>query len=363
MENASSQKETLMKPGIVTWNPVLKLLLNSGVAPLTLMEVFWGLGQARAVMTATRLGIFEALSDGPADAEHIAEVAACDPHATTVLLNALVGFDYLKRKAGQYSLTSKSSGWLLSDSSGSLVEMMSFLDDLFQGVEPMAETIRSGDVSNFHHQPRTSEGWRNYVRGLGHLAAKIGGPVAKRVPIDQPPQRLLDVGGGHGMFSVAFCRRHPTVKAEVFDLPGVVEHGREMVEEAGFSDRVTYRPGDLRNDEWGEGYDVIFLFNVMHNLAPEECAEAAKKAFRALRPGGTFVVLDSQHSGGDGNLSAVAGFNELFFFLISGSQAWPESQVRQWLEDAGFETPKRGTVVPLPGLLMLTTRRPLAPKN
>ncbi len=347
-----------MKPGIVTWNPILKLLLSSNVAPLPLMEVFWGLGQARAVMTATKLGLFEAMAEGPASAEDIAASAQCDTHATTVLLNALVGFDYLHRKAGLYRLSSKTRSWLLDGSKTSLVAMMGFLDDLFQGVEPMAETIRSGDVSNFHHQPRSSEGWRDYVHGLGHLAAKLGGPVASRVPVDRPPQRLLDVGGGHGMFSVAFCRKHPTVQAEILDLPGVIKHGQSMVEEAGFSERVTYRPGDLRHDEWGENYDVVFLFDVMHNLAPEECTLAAEKAFNALRPGGTFVVLDSQHAGGDGNLSAVAGFNELVFFLISGSQAWPEPQVRTWLQDAGFASLKRGTIVPLPGLLMLTAQRP-----
>lgn len=347
-----------MKPGIVTWNPVLKLLLASGVAPLPLMEVFWGMGLARAVIAGVRLGVFEALADEPADAAHVADAIGCDPNATQVLLDALVGFDYLRRKKGLYRLASKSRGWLLAESRGSLVEMMRFLDDLFQGVAPMEEAIRTGEVSNFHHQERSPEAWRDYVRGLGHLASKIGGPVIRRVPVEGTPQRLLDVGGGHGMFSAAFCRQHPTAHAEVLDLPGVLEHGREMVEEAGLSDRITHRPGDLRTATWGEGYDVVFLFNVLHNLTPEECEAATSKAFQALRPGGTLAVLDSQHKGGEGDLSAVAGFNELFFFLVSGSQAWPEDQVRTWMEEAGFVHLRRGSRFPLPGLLMLTAQRP-----
>jgi hypothetical protein len=129
-----------------------------------------------------------------------------------------------------------------------------------------------------------------------------------------------------------------------------------MVREEGLEDRIRYREGDLREAAWGEGFDVLFLFNILHNLSGAECEAALGKARAALRAGGTLVVVGSEHGGGSGNLSAVAGFNELFFFLVSGSQAWPEATIRAWMEKAGFSGLKRRSGLMLPGLLILSGR-------
>ncbi len=194
------------------------------------------------------------------------------------------------------------------------------------------------------------------MRGLGNIAKYLGKSVAKRVPVDRPPARLLDVAGGHGMFSAAMCRRHSGLVADVLDLPEAAAHGREMIAEAGMTERVRFREGDLRTTNWGEGYDVLFLFNILHNVTEKEGEQAIRKARRALRPGGTVAILDSEHAGEKGNLSATAGFNELFFFLVSGAQAWPEPTIRDWLARAGFGDVRRKRLLALPNLLFLTAR-------
>jgi SAM-dependent methyltransferase len=152
---------------------------------------------------------------------------------------------------------------------------------------------------------------------------------------------------------VALCRRFPGLTAEVLDLPASIEHARAMVREEGMEGRVTFREGDLRQVDWGQGYDVVLLCNILHNLAADECAEALRKARAALREGGTVVVADSAHSGSEGDLEATAGFNELFFFLVSGSQAWPEPMLREWLDGAGFVGVRRRSTMLLPGLVVL----------
>ncbi len=345
-----------MKPGVVTWNPLIKAALASGLAPAPIMEVFWGLGLARSVIAGARLGVFEALAGGPKGAGELAEVLGCDPEALTALLNALNGFGYLKRGASGYTLSRKAARWLPPDAAGSNHHAMHMLGDLFALIEPMEALIRGGEVENFHHRPLPEETWRSYLRGLGASARLIGPPLARLVRTDRPPERALDVAGGHGMYAAALCKRWPGLRCEVLDLPQAAAVGREMVEEEGLSDRVTFREGDLREAEWGEGYDLVLLFNILHNLEGPECAEAVRKARAALRPGGTLAIADSEHAGEEGNLSAVAGFNELFFFLLSGSRAWPEPDIRGWLTEAGFEQVKRGTTLALPGLILLTAR-------
>jgi ubiquinone/menaquinone biosynthesis C-methylase UbiE len=326
----------------------------TGLAPKPLVLVFWGLGLGRVVVAAMRLGVFEALEGGPRSAEEIAGSLGCAEASMTTLLNALNGFGFLRRRRGRYSLSRMSRRWLLASSKGSLREMTLFLGDLFQAVEPMEEAIRTGEVTNFHHRPHGSETWGHYVRGLGTVAKTLGAEIARKVPVDGPPKRLLDVAGGHGQFAIALCRRFPGLTADVLDLPGAVEHGRDMVHDEGMSDVISYREGDLRTLDWGEGYDIVLLCNILHNLEAAECELAFAKARSALREGGTVVVADSEHSGIDGDLEATAGFNELFFFLVSGSQAWPEPTLRRWMSAAGFSKVRRRRSLMLPGLIMLT---------
>ena len=350
-----------MRPGIVTWNPIEKLALASGLAPVPLMQVFWGLGLGRAAIAGIRLGVFAALIEGTRSAEELAEATGCAQAGLTPLLNALCGFGFLNRRAGRYALSASSRRWLLPGSKGSLIEGMLMLGDLFEGVEPIEEAIRSGRLQNFHHRETRPEAWRHYIRGLGHFARAMGPILARSVKTDRPPVRMLDVAGGHGLYSAAMCRRFPGLASEVLDLPAAAGPGRELVAEEGLSERIAFREGDLRSAAWGEDYDVVFLMNILHNLTPEECELAIGRACAALRPGGTLLVVDSEHDGGEGAISATAGFNELFFFLISGAGAWPEAAIRAWMERAGFAPAKRSRVLMLPGLLVLQARKAQRP--
>lgn len=345
-----------MRPGIVTANPLAKLALASGLAPVPLMQVFWGMGLARAVVAGLRLGLFEALAEGGRSADQLAQAIGCAPLSTAALLAALNGFGFVRRRHGVFTLSAQSRRWLLASAKGSIRDAILFVDELFRSAEPIEQAIRSGQVVNFHHRGVDVSVWRSYLRSLGNFALTIGKSIASKVPVDRPPQRLLDVGGGHGMYSVAMCQRFAGLTCDVLDLPDAIAHGQAMVAEQGMAERVHFRAGDLRSAEWGRDYDLLLLFNVLHNLTAEECRKAALQARAALRPGGTLVVVDSEHAGGDGNLSATAGFNELFFFLVSAAQAWPEPLIQEWLTAAGLVDLRRRRSLILPGLLILSAR-------
>lgn len=69
----------------------------------------------------------------------------------------------------------------------------------------------------------------------------------------------------------------------------------------------------MRTAEWGEGYDVVLIFNVIHNATEPEAQQLMRKALAALRPGGTLAVLESAYRQTSGDLDAASGFGELFF--------------------------------------------------
>jgi cyclopropane fatty-acyl-phospholipid synthase-like methyltransferase len=179
-----------------------------------------------------------------------------------------------------------------------------------------------------------------YLRGLGKLAKLPAGEVARRVKLEPGATRLLDVGGGHGQWSVAFCARHPELESTVLDLAPAVPVGEAIVAEAGMSERVRYRAGDLRTAGWGEGWDCVLIFNVIHNLSPQEAEAAVGRARAALRPGGRLVILEAEHRHVRDRINQAGAFAEIMCFMTSGTRAYPEATMRGWVEAAGFSAVK-----------------------
>ena len=78
------------------------------------------------------------------------------------------------------------------------------------------------------------------------------------------------------------------------------------------------------------------ILNALNVFTPEQVAAIFAKARAALRPGGTFIVLDSAHKGGQGNIDATGGANELLFWVINDTRAYPEADVIDWMRNTSF---------------------------
>ena len=231
---------------------------------------------------------------------------------------------------------------------------MLFFDYLWDSVGSIEEGIRTGVPEEFHRADRPAEFWEVYARSFSLFARLVAREIVRRVRLPRTPARLLDVGGLHGLYAAAFARRYPGLEAEVIDLPAAVGPGQRIVAETGLSDRITFRAGDLHELEWGGGFDVVLLFNVLHNMSPEQAAATITRARGCLQEGGSLVILDSAHRTRRGDHSTVNGFNELFFFVINGTRPWPEEVLSGWMRDAGFSGIRRRRLLTMPAGVLIT---------
>lgn len=336
-----------MKLGLTTWNPIEKLLLATGFYPSPLMFGFWGMASSRVLMAAVELGVFDALATRPLNASELAEEIGCDPIGTEALANALNGFGYLRRRGGRYSNSRAVRRWLQSDARFPLDKAFGLFRVLWNELDDVEDRLRSTDKRDFHGE-RDERFWADYENGLAQFARLSSPEIVRKVKLDRPPLRLLDVGGGHGTYTMRFCKQYPELRAEILDLPGAAVVGRELIAQEGLSDRITYREADLTAADWGVDHDIVLLFNVVHIFTPDEVAVLFAKARAALRPGGTFVVLDSAHKGATGDIDTAGGANELLFYIINNTRAYPERAVGEWMRDAGFSAIKAHHLLVVP---------------
>ena len=104
------------------------------------------------------------------------------------------------------------------------------------------------------------------------------------IPEFSAARRLLDLGGGHGLYSIAFCQKNPGLNAVVFDLPPVTGATRDFISRYR-ADRVSVLPGDFFKDPIGSGYDIVFSSSNPGGKVPELIPKIAD----ALNPGGLFI--------------------------------------------------------------------------
>lgn len=98
--------------------------------------------------------------------------------------------------------------------------------------------------------------------------------------------RVLDVGGGSGVMSIALLRKNPGLKACIMDIEPVCTIAMKNIRKAGLSERMDVIPGDFHKG-LPEGYDVIMCCDI--GKVPEELM---KESFRKLPPGGMIVLVD-----------------------------------------------------------------------
>ncbi|MCZ7571701.1 MAG: class I SAM-dependent methyltransferase [Ardenticatenaceae bacterium] len=202
------------------------------------------------------------------------------------------------------------------------------------------------------------DGWKVAQAGFEATARLVVEDVAAKIDLPPGGKRVLDVGGGHGLYSIELCRRHPELTATVFDLPGALERARENIRAAGLSDRVSLLAGDYREDDLGHGYDVALLFNVIHAHRPDENLRLLSKIAAALAPNGRVVILDQMGDRAFGPATRAANrLLAMAYFVLLGGQTFTGDEVVSWLRKAGFGVVSRRRLLKAPGSSMITAVR------
>src|SRR5262249_41554889 len=115
--------------------------------------------------------------------------------------------------------------------------------------------------------------------------------MAKRVDL-RGRKQLLDVGGGSGAYTLAFCAANPRLNATILDFPQTVETAKRYVRQSGLADRVAHLAGNAINTDWPKGHDVVLMSYVWSAVGADDIAVLARRAFDALPSGGLVLVHD-----------------------------------------------------------------------
>jgi ubiquinone/menaquinone biosynthesis C-methylase UbiE len=319
----------------------------TAASPDPFSDTFVAIAAARAVITATQLGVIDALARQPATAHALAAQLQLDPLGVQALLTALQTLGYLdvtddSDKSGEEGADtyrpSDAGQALVSDSPQSVAHFVgaysAYAWDMLGGLD---RALQGERIPDSHQRPAGHPFWEHYIRGLFQLARSEYHDAAQLIPVSQP-QQMLDVAGGHGGFAMAMCRLHPTLTATVLDLPASAHVGRQIVAQEGFHHVVRFREGDATADELGQQLDVISMFNLLHHLPPPAVQALLARAHAALRtPRGYLVIGETERTEHRQTPSLNGAMSGLVYFASSGTRNYTKRELTSWLRDAGFQ--------------------------
>jgi 2-polyprenyl-3-methyl-5-hydroxy-6-metoxy-1,4-benzoquinol methylase len=108
-----------------------------------------------------------------------------------------------------------------------------------------------------------------------------------------PPARVADLACGGGISSIAIARGYPKARVDGIDLDTAsIEAARRHLAGSGVEDRVSFEARDAADPEIAHGYDLVTVFEALHDMSyPVEVLRAARAL---LAEGGIVLVGDER---------------------------------------------------------------------
>ncbi|MFH9419147.1 methyltransferase [Streptomyces sp. NPDC017529] len=276
---------------------------------VSLLSLVMGSITSATIGAAARLGVADALADGPATGAELAKAVDADPEALESLMRAVTALGVFARdEEGRYT-NSPLSEQLRTDHPESIRHLTSLLCGLYGQAASggLTQAVRTGTsvmphafgVSLYEYLEKDAETSRIFDLAMQDWARPIGKVLAEHLTFENV-RTVVDVGGGNGALLKAILSAHPHLKGVCVDRPDTCRRAEAGLRESGDEDlieRLSYQPSDILTAV-PEGGDLYIIKNVLHDWSSESGVRILSNIRTAMsagaRTGGTpkLLVID-----------------------------------------------------------------------
>lgn len=305
------------------------------------LDLTAGFVYSQVLFTCARLRLFDILIDGPLILPELADRLGLPAEAARRLLDAAVSLDLAERRSGgRYGLGQLGAAFAGNRASLSLVEHQPLLyADLADPVALLRGERRAvlADYWPYSDLEKPKALAAEQVAPYSALMA-ASQPMVAQEALDaydiSRHKRLMDVGGGEGVFLCAAAARAPDLQVTLVDLPAVADRARARFEAAGVLPRAHICGGDFLRDSLPKGADVVTLIRIVHDQDDDRALALLRNVRAALEPGATLLIIEA--------MSGVKGAEPLDayygFYTLAMGRGEPRrvEEIEALLRQSGF---------------------------
>lgn len=332
--------------------------LNAAPAPM--LDLAGALAY-QTLSTAVHLDLFDNLHRSPSSPAELARALGAQERGVRRLLEALEAIGYVEERDGRYHNSTMTEKWFLNGQILDMKAAMTCWDAFLRDLWPQgSQIVRSGERPfDFYEYTANTTGLSDAHQRMMMGNANVAGPdIVKKVDLPESASHLLDVGGGHGTFSIHFCRAHPNLRATIIDSEAALQTAQKNVSEANLDDRIILCAADLWQADWGRDNDLILLFNLLHHYDLETNHKLLKKAYAALKPGGKVAIFDQVEGNVSGSATnAIVRLVSLMYYLFAGGRTFTRGELARLLNETGFGSIQFHALRQSPGSSLLVAKK------
>ena len=321
-----------------------------------LMTSRFGYIASRAIGVAVELDLFTAMADRPQTVEQLSVGLEVSPRGLRVLLRALVPLGLAEGRGPLWALTEEARTYLVKSSPQYVGGMILQADSVWNRWARLGDAVRQGSCPEAGIESAEDDGrfFAQFVQGLYNMNAPAAQGAARQLA-GGGLRRVLDLGAGSGVWSIALAEALPDLSVVAVDRARILDEvTRPFVREHDLLDRFEFHPGDLKDPLPGpEPFDLIVLGHVLHSEGLEGSLDLLGRCREALRPGGRVLVAEMVPENERDTYGWLFGLNMLL--LTEAGEVFSRSELEQLLQRSGFGN-LEWVGVPAPYPLLLATR-------
>ena len=316
-----------------------------------MMELLFAFTISRSISTAAQFGIADELKGGAKTADELAATLNLHPRSLYRMLRALAGAGVFHEDAEKrFSLTPLSE-LLRSDTPESLRAFARFFaDDVgFKTWAALPYSIETGQRAFDHEYGAFYFDWlaghpdKGKVFNDAMTSLSLGAGAAIIAGYDfSGINKLVDVGGGHGLLLSAVLQKYPQMHGVLFDAPNVAAEAHGLLAAQGVADRCTVEGGSFF-ETVPVGGDAYILKHIIHDWSDDECVTILQHCYKAMASNGKVLIAEMMLPAP--NIPFPGKNLDLEMLLFMTGQERTADEYRALLDRAGFELTR---IVPTP---------------
>ena len=316
-----------------------------------LLEMIFGFALSRSIAVAAQFRIADLLKDGPKSSDELALTIGAHPRSLYRLLRALASAGIFAEEGdGRFSLTPLAE-LLRSDAPESLRAFAAMMADEknFEVWADLPYSIQNGAPVAPHKFGVTWFEWlgqhpvkaKEFHDAMTSLSAGAVAAVMQGYDFSGI-NKLVDVGGGHGLLLASVLAKYQNMKGILYDAPAVVAGANDLLAAHGVADRCETVGGDFLKSVPAGG-DAYILKHIIHDWNDEDCLTILGHCRVGMNVGDKVLIVEMVIP--ERNVPAVSKFLDLEMLLFLTGCERTEAEYRALLDAAGFELTR---IVPTP---------------
>lgn len=339
----------LVDPNFQRW--AARFPLTQGIArrrARALFDLVAGFTYSQIVAAVVETGLLPFLAAGPRRLAEIAVHTTLTTAGAERLVKAAIALELVEAIGGRYFVGA--AGAALLGNPG-VAEMIAHHRLLYADLaDPVALLQRGrGSLADYwRYDAADADGVAPYSALMAKSQQGIAAAVLDAYPVTRH-RRLLDIGGGEGVFLTAAGERAPQLELALFDLPAVTARV--------VNPRIISVGGSFVDDLLPRGADLVSLVRVLHDHDDVVVERLLAKLHASMPPAATLLIAEPM-AGTTGAAPVGDAYFGMYLLAMGFGRPRTAAELAAMLKLAGFSSiQERPTAIPMRARVLTAVRR------